>query len=388
MKVTLFAHTSESLATISAHLPVAEGEVEVSSAIGAASGLAAEIERTQPDLIIADLPNFGSHDIGYVEEALSAAPATSLILLAPDRSPDFLMGAMRAGVREVVPTPLLNGELKAAYDRQVTRLTAMRGAVRQGKVLAFVPAKGGSGATFLATNIAYALAARGQRVGLIDLNLHLGDAAMFVSETRPTQTIADVSREVSRIDGAFLESSMMLAHPNLWVLPAPDTPEAAIDIQPEAIERIVSVARARFDYVVLDIGRIFEASTVRALDQAEAIYLVVQLTLPFMHDARRLINVLHNLGYPRDRVRLVVNRWEKGGEVTTQDVERALGLKVELEVPNNFPTVAFSINHGIPIVKHAPKDIVTKSVVALADRLQPKVDRRPGWFLGFGAKRV
>src|SRR5690606_12681881 len=156
----------------------------------------------------------------------------------------------------------------------------------------FVPAKGGSGASFLATNLAYALAERGKRVAVIDLNLHFGDAAMFLTEDRPMATLADVCRQIDRADGEFLRASMTQVAERLRVLPAPDAPEKALEVRPDAIDRILALARTQFDFVILDVGRAIESVGVKALDTCDAIYLVMQYTVPCIHDAKRLLTMM------------------------------------------------------------------------------------------------
>lgn len=382
LKLLLLAPSSETLAALPRQLPPGGEQVETSSVVGGVSQLVSEIDRIRPDLIVANLPEVADGALQDIERALLASPATSIVLLSPDRSPDFLLKAMRAGVREVVPTPLADGELHEAYQRVMGRITAQRGgAGRTGRVLVFMPAKGGSGSTFLATNLAYALTAKGQRVAVLDLNLHFGDAALFLSERRAERTIADVAREVSRVDATFLESSMLHVADNLWMLPAPDSPEAAIDVKPDAVEQIVGLARSRFDFVVVDMGRILEASTLRALDQADAIYVTLQLTLPFIHDAKRLLTLLRSLGYGREKLRIIVNRYDKGDEITLSDVEESLGIPVDQTIPNAYQAVAYSINHGVPVLKSSPRDAVARTLVAMAERLAPQpVQRKRGWF--------
>lgn len=382
LKLLLLAPSSEALASLPRQLPPGGEQVEASSVLGGAPQLATEIDLIRPDIVVANLPELPDAALHDIERALLASPSTSMILLCPDRSPDFLLKAMRAGVREVVPTPLTDGALLEAYQRVLGRITAQRvGAGRSGRVLVFMPAKGGSGSTFLSTNLAYALSVRGQRVAVLDLNLHFGDAALFLSERRAERTIADVAREVSRVDATFLESSMLRAADNLWILPAPESPEAAIDVKPDAVEQIVGLARSRFDFVVVDMGRILEASTLRALDQADAIYVTLQLTLPFIHDAKRLITLLRSLGYGREKIRIIVNRYDKGDEITLSDVEGSLGIPVDQTIPNAYQAVAYSINHGVPVLKSAPRDAVAKTLVAMADRLAPQsVQRKRGWF--------
>lgn len=379
-KLCVLASSPESLSALIRQLPLADSSAGVSSLTGGVRELVAEIERNQPDLAIAELPTLSDADLRTVSGALLASPATALLLLTAERNPDYLLKLMRCGVREVVFTPVVGDDLRMAYQRQRERIDAARGPGHSAKVLAFVPAKGGSGATFLATNLAYGLAQRGRRTALLDLNLHFGDAAIFVSEARPLQTVADLAREVGRLDATFLEATMLPIAENYWLLAAPESPESAIDISADAIDRILTIARARYDFVIMDMGRIMEAVSVRALDFADEIYIVVQPTLPFIHDAKRLAGMLGKLGYTRERMRLIVNRYEKGGDITVSDIESALGMKASLTVPNNFGAVAYSINHGTPIMKYAPRDVVSKALGELADTLAPKVNRRVGWF--------
>src|SRR5690606_5551541 len=101
----------------------------------------------------------------------------------------------------------------------------------------------------------YALAERGKRVAVVDLNLHFGDAAMFLTEQRPMATLADVCRQIDRADGEFLRASMTQVADRLWILPAPDSPEKALEVRPEAVERILALARTQFDFIILDLGR-------------------------------------------------------------------------------------------------------------------------------------
>lgn len=381
LKLTLFGSTHKGADDIAHRLPQPDDTVTASLAFGGVEDLATEIESSRPDLLVVELPALGVDELARVESALARSPATAMVLMTGDRSPEYLLRAMRAGVREIVPVPVAGDELKAAYGRQLERAMAARGIERKARVLAFLPAKGGSGSTFVATNLAYALAMRGKRVALIDMNLHSGDAVLFLTEGKPTRTIADLARESARFDATFVESAMMQVGENLWVLPAPDTPEGPMDVTPDAVGSIVSFARTRFDFVLLDMGRILDAPSVRALDQAEALYVTLQLTLPFLHDAKRLLALLATLGYERDKLHMIVNRWEKGGEITSGDVQKSLGVPVDLEVPNSFAAVAHSINHGIPILNSAPRDPVSKALLVLADRLAPQTaERKRGWF--------
>src|SRR5690606_28198312 len=137
-------------------------------------------------------------------------------------------------------------------------------------------------------------------------------------------------------------------------------------VQPDTIERLFALARSRYDFVIVDVGRLLDRVTVRALDEVDTIYIVIQSTLPYLHNAKRLISVLGGLGYDRDQVKIMLNRYVKGDEIGVNEIEKALGVKVEVQIPNSYVAVAYSINHGLSLLKHAPPDPVARTLTALA----------------------
>jgi pilus assembly protein CpaE len=124
------------------------------------------------------------------------------------------------------------------------------------------------------------------------------------------------------------------------------------------------------------------AATVRALDQSQTIYVVIQLTIPFLHDAKRLMALLQSLDITRDKLRLIINRSEKGSEIGGAQIEKALGKTTHIEIPNSFKAVAYSINHGIPIYKSSPTDAVARAIEQLADLHHPREKNRTHWLRG------
>ncbi len=382
VKIALLANWSADLQRLAADLPSSAASLQISTVTGDINAMAGELLKSRPDIAIAQVDNLADADIGLLEATIRNLPATSMILLTPERSPEFLLKAMRAGIREVVPLPLANGELKEVFARQLDRMSAVRDRSAGAQTFAFLPAKGGSGASFLATNLAYALAERGKRVAVIDLNLHFGDAAMFLSEDRPMATLADVCRQIDRADGEFLRASMTQVAERLWVLPAPDSPEKALEVRPDAVDRILALARTQFDFVILDVGRAIESVGVKALDTCDAIYLVMQYTVPCIHDAKRLLTMMMTLGYAREKVHLIANRHQKGTDITPDDVQKALGTMIERQIPNSYANVTYSTNHGVPLARHAPRDPVSRALQDWARAVTPNEQRKAGWFAG------
>ena len=344
---------------------------EISGGIFAIDALPAFINGAPPDMLIIDDATSGCLDA--VESLSLRSPGVETLLISGDGTAEFLMRAMRAGVREVVPMSASAEVLQAA----LTRLSHKRRgqgtpATHAGKVFAFLSCKGGSGATFLAANFAYVLASEfGKRVALIDQNLQFGDAAIFVSESQPTTNLAELAQQIHRLDASLLAASMFEASPNLFVLAAPEDPAHASDVKREHIEAIVRLARLHYDFVVLDVSRSLDAVSLQALDMADTIFPVLQLTLPYVRDGKRLLSIFRSLEYPRSKIQLVVNRYEKGSELSLQDLERAVDAKVAHVVPNSYVAAAASVNLGIPIVKANRGNPISKFLIEMAREFVP-----------------
>jgi pilus assembly protein CpaE len=294
------------------------------------------------------------------------------MLLVDDHHPDLLIRAMRAGVREVLRLPLQHGALREAIDRLAAASAAKgEGAARGASVRAFVGCKGGSGATFVATNLGYALATlAGRKVLLVDLHRQFGDATLYVSDQKPAMTLADVCRQIGRVDAPFLESCLVRVAPGFGVLSgADDDPSQAAEVKPEHLDTILRVARQHYDDILLDLGRQIDAVSLRALDVADAIHPVLQMTLPDLRDARRLLDMFGALGYDAARVRLLVNRYDKSGRLRLADLRDALGTDAFHTIPNDYAAVADSVNQGVPLLRLARGSAAARSLADLVDLL-------------------
>jgi len=347
---------------------------------GSPEGLPTLVAGANPDLLVLALPDASAADLALVERLGHLYPAMTPILLCDNQSPDFLMQAMRAGVREILPSASPTETLIDSIGR--IGLKRVSQPDRHGNVLAFMSCKGGGGgATFLAANLAYALAEEGKRVVLIDLNLQWGDAVFFLADKRPSITLSDLAMQMHRVDPAFLAASLVRVHPNLGVLGAPEDPVHALDIKPEHIEFLLRIARLSFDFVVLDTGRALDAVTIRALDVADVIFPVMQTTLPCIRDGKRLLAAFRSLDYAPEKIRVLVNRHSKGGEITLKDIEDALGVKVHRAIPNDYDRVSKSINQGVPVEKLAHSSAIARSLREFARELAvvPQA-MSPSWF--------
>lgn len=383
MKITIISADQARMETLRKMIIEGRSGRSVSLCMAGIDELGATIEQARPDVLIVDGIIESASQIGVLEAALAARPGLACVLVCSEPSSDLLMAAMRAGVRDVLPSPLDAAALEASLGRIETILGDTPLQDKPGKILAFIPCKGGSGATFLAANFAYVLATEeNQRVALLDLNLNFGDASLFVSDQVPLMNLADLTGNVARLDASLLDSSMIHVTPNLSILAAPDSIERAIAIRPEQVEAIIKLAVAEYDFVILDVSRNLGPVSLRALDLADRIFPVLQLTLPFIRDAKRLIGAMKSLGYSDEKIGVIVNRLEHSDDIGIADVERTLGRKVMLTVPNSFKAVSASVNQGVPIALLDKKNPVAKSLRELARIFLPAPQVRQTRWLG------
>ena len=339
--------------------------------VASRNGLRDAVERQLPELpelVIVDASDVAPDEAELVERLSKLYPSSYFMLLTREPQQDLLIRAMRAGIREVLPLPLVH----SAFHETMGRIEVAAGIsqTREGKVLAFISCKGGSGATFLSTNFGYALAALAdKKVLLIDLHGQFGDATLYVSDQRPAMTLSDICAQISRMDGSFLDSCLVHVASNFGVLAAADDPNHAVDMKPEHMDVILRVARQHYDFIVLDVGRQIDAISLRALDQADTIHPVLQLALPDIRDGRRLLDIFRSLGYPSERTRLIVNRYEKGGKLRLMDLEQALGAEVVHTVPNDYLSATDSVNQGIPVLQLSRSSAVARSLAELVEQV-------------------
>lgn len=374
MKIALLSPNTRHLEDMGATLR-ARGH-RVIAAEGGKSRMRKMADEEHPDLMLVDGMCCDPAELALVEQVTNSHPSIAVILMCSQHTPEFLIQSMRAGVREVLPSPPPEGALEAAVARIGAKLAGARGAT-PGQVVAFVPSKGGSGATFLATNLGWQLG-ESRNVLLIDLNLQFGDALSFVFDGRPPATIADVARDISRLDATLLASSAVKVAPGFSVLAAPEDVAHAMEVKPEHIDAILDVAVTQYDFVLLDVSRNIDSLAIRALDRAQRVYIVLQAALPHVRNATRLLQVFRSLGYPPDKACAIVNRHDRTSEIGLDQIGRSLGQVQVTTVPNSYREVSAAINHGDPLVKSARGNSVARQLAEMASSLAPRQEENRG----------
>jgi pilus assembly protein CpaE len=210
---------------------------------------------------------------------------------------------------------------------------------------------------------------------LVDLNLQSGDLELLLG-VRPKFSLADVVQNRERLDDALLASYLTPHSKNLSLLAAPIKAESAEDIEPKHIYEVMELLRQRFDCVLIDTPHSFDAVTISALDHADQILVVLTLEIHAIRSTRRALEIFDRLGYPRKKIRLVVNRWSKNIELDQKQVEEFLGERVVGFIQSDYRAAVNSINLGQPLVLSAPTSVVATDLRQVAAKLfEGKVDQ-------------
>lgn len=299
------------------------------------------------DVIIIDLDSDQPYALELVA-AVAADNAVTVMVYSMQNDPNALMSCMRAGAREFLSQPLTMNALNEALNRAAARRPATKSSRAQGgKVLVFIGGKGGTGVTTVACNFAVSLAQEcAQSTLLVDLDLPLGDAALNLGISPQFSTV-DALQNYNRMDGNFLSKLLTKHSSGLFVLAAPGK-FPHVDINHEALERMISIARMSFDYVVIDAGSRLDLSGTKLVDIADTVYLVMQAGIPELRNSHRVISEYFKSG--GSNLEIVLNRFiPKAGGVDEEHISKALTRPVQWKVPSDYVAVRRMQNEATPL---------------------------------------
>lgn len=328
------------------------------------------VRTLQPELVLLELPMHAAAAMEFVKRIRSEFPGTGIILSAQDASPQFILSCIRAGAQEFVARPIDGPELDKAIEhvRQITGLSAAPGRKR-GKVISVVSAKGGIGATSFTANLGLALAMNaGAKTALVDMSFPFGDLGVML-DTTSKYSLTDALVE-GTIDEGKLRSVLVSSAGGVHLLNVAASPEISEELTRQHMVEMVSTLSAMFDCVLIDVGRQIDDRTVEVLEMSDAIMLIASLDLPAIRNTVCFNGILGKLNIPRDRIHVVINRFQKRSRLTLDDVETMIEGKVYWSIPNDYAPMSVAIDRGIPAVVHSPRSKVAKSFVDLADKIQ------------------
>jgi pilus assembly protein CpaE len=313
--------------------------------------------------------------VGLAELAAKEAPTTAVVLVRDVPVDGAFPRLVRSGIRDVVDLTRGKGEFKEVLSRAVDWTSGVRGIARtdedsedrNGVIVSVFSTKGGTGKTFLSCNLAAALAERsGTPVALIDLDHDLGDVfAYFGAEPqRPLRELLTLEDGADPETVAALGTSLV---GNVIGFGSPSDPRAE-PLPSAAIAKMLRTLKEAFPYTVVDASSEYSDHVLASFDLSDAICLISGLDAIGVRHLSIALRTMESLGVARERLRIVVNRADSKVDLTPDDIERLLGVRVDAKVPSSA-LVARSINHGRLLWVEERRSAVAKSIEVFADRL-------------------
>jgi len=325
------------------------------------------IQEEQPDLVIVAVDSATDPSLKVIGAIPKKGEKPAIMVVSKEPSQEVLLTSMRAGSDEFLQFPFDKEELSQALVRLKKKVGIIT--EEEGKIVAVYSAAGGCGTTSLACNLAAIAArelARENSSCILDLNLQYGTVALCMDIRQFTHSLVDAARDIERLDVALLESYVSPHDSGAAVLPAPVNLEDAQDMDPESIGPLLDLCRKTYKLSLLDLPHNIDDSTIVSLDAADEIFLLCDMMLPTIRNTIHAREVLEGLGYKKEKIKLIINRYYDSGYISLAEMSEHIKLPVYWLVPYDSATVMKALNSGRTFTEVAPGSDITSSVTALA----------------------
>jgi pilus assembly protein CpaE len=359
--------------TVARALEVEADDVGWVQSVTAAEEVLVEAGRQPVDVLVLS-PEVKEPDaLGLAEFVGRTAPMTAIVLVRERAGNGLLPAAMRAGIRDVVDLTHGSDEIRDAVERAIVWAESLRGMrgdmtkpAHRGIVISVFSSKGGTGKTFLTTNLATAISElSGKDTAVVDLDVDMGDVYSYFG-SEPNKQVNDLIALGEGADRDTVMSNAARFGEHLYGFGA--VPDPAM--QPpagEAVGKYLRVLRQNFGYVVVDASADYTDLALACFDLSDAICLVTGLDVVGVKHLSKALETLLTIGLPRERFRIVLNRADSKVGLDAGDVERVMKIEVDTMIPSSR-LVPTSLNKGRPVYLEEPNSEVAVSIRRLAQR--------------------
>lgn len=306
-----------------------------------------KLERFRPDVVMLDpsrMPE-GFTDLVKTIRDLNPAPQVMVVRETPD--PNEILAFLRAGATEYVYPPL-GVNLREAFERisEQRNRSETKSAPRGGKIVGFLSAKGGCGATTLACHTALDIArTSGKDTLLADMDFASG-MVRTIMQSRSRYSVLDALQNIQRMDPSFWRGLVSNGTQGLEVIAS--TPAEICRELPKAtdIRHLLRFVKTQYEWSVVDLGHGLEPHTLAAMEEVDHLVLVATLEMPALHQAKTVFRYVSDSGYSKDKVLFVLNRMPRRGEISTSDIESVLSAPVYATIPNDYRALENAYSSG------------------------------------------
>jgi pilus assembly protein CpaE len=346
----------------------AGGGIKVLQWLEGASARPNGAQASRAELVIVACGAGAASSVALVERAAKLLPDRPLVVLQLDaaHSNGFMQQVFAVGADDIIALPETPERIRHALQKAIARKrgAAFTQGAAPAPLICVLGPKGGTGKTVTACNLAVALAEGGQRVSLVDLDLHFGDVGLAL-RLAPERTIYDLARAGGTLDAEKLDDYLTPHESGVRVLLAPTRPDHAGAVGVDLIGEVLAVLRSMSDIVVVDTPAGFSAEVISGIDSSTDVCVVGMLDSFSLKDTKLGLETLDRMGYDRGSVRIVLNRADSHVGISKDDVKEILGQEPDVLVPSQRD-IPRTITQGIPIVSAQPRSTAAKAFRTLA----------------------
>lgn len=330
-------------------------------------------QKNHPDILIFLLDSGNISILNYLS-TLPKVIRPALLVITASEDNNLMRLAMQAGACDFFTTPVDERELHKALTRLISFCQYV-GDAGQGVLTTIVNAKGGSGGSLIACNLAHITAvASDAKTILIDMDLQFGTQSLLL-DLRPEHTMIEALSQIAHLDIMALEGYTAKHRSNLRLLSVLD--ENIVlpgEISAESINQLLAMSLTNYDRVFIDLPRLIDPVSATILDKSNQIIIVVQQTLSHMRDAKRLIKILKSEFSVTDKnILILVNRYNPNSSLQLKDIQSTLDELNIVMIPNDYERVASATNLGVPLFDYARNTPITQAILELAEILDVKI---------------
>jgi pilus assembly protein CpaE len=372
-----------------------ESDVEV---VGAAASGKEGIQRSQeldPDVVLMDINMPDIDGIAATESIRQRMPHIQVVILSVQGDQNYMRRAMLAGARDFLTKPPMGDELISAIRRagemarvERAKTASVRAAastgtaglpplaamgMSRGKVIMVYSPKGGTGCTTVAVNLALALHNDDTRAVIVDANLQFGDVAIFFNE-QGKNTIANLAVQADDLDPEIVDGILLKhAGTGVSILAAPTRPEHAEKVSADQFVKILEYLRQVYAYIVVDTSAYLSEITLSAIDESDVLVLITTQEIPSIKSVRLFLDLLHTMGFDRERIVFTLNRFDKRITITPERVGENLKQEVVAVLPLEERVVIPAVNRGVPFMIDNRTQPIARGIFSLAESVRARI---------------
>ncbi|WP_305907147.1 AAA family ATPase [Methylomarinum sp. Ch1-1] len=312
----------------------------------------------------------------YELTALPSITRPMLLIISAKNDNHQMRLAMQAGARDFFTDPVDSDELHKALEQIIH--DCQRTGAKKGTLTTLINAKGGSGASVIACNLAHiASIASDESVVLMDMDFQFGTQSLNL-DLHPQHTVVEALTEINDLDFDAIDGYMTRTQSGLRLL---STLQQQIvlpgDIPVENLDKMLSLCAERYNRVFIDLPRHIDLLTASVLDKSDQIAIVIQQSLAHLRDAKRLVQILKlELNVSDKNIIIVVNRFNPKANLQIKDIKSTLNCSRVYLIPNDYDRVANACNLGVPLFDYSPKAPITRAMIKLASHLDVDIKEK------------